>query len=138
MLKYIKQRPGVFMKRFIAAGIVMFIIMSLAGCTGSSAKLNGDWEIVSGSVERFGSYLRFNKDGSMYCTPGLKGGDVIKSIEDEFNKMSKYYAIEYHARKNKKMELTIEVLGAKVTTEVAYTLDGDVLIFDGRTYKRIA
>ena len=126
------------MKRFISAVIVIIVMLSFAGCAGKSAQLAGDWEIVSGSVERFGRYMRFCRDGSMYCTPGLTGSDVIRSIEDEFNQMSKYYAIEYRIRKNGTAELAIEVLGAMATTEVAYTLDGDVLIFDGRTYKRIA
>lgn len=125
------------MKKIAVLIVAIVFVAVLTGCSGRDAQIVGDWEIVLENAERFGRYLRFEKSGAMYCTPGIGKNDTVRNIEDEFKRMADYYEISYSAKKNRVVELTITVFGEKVTVAVEYAVDGDVLIFDGKTYRRL-
>ena len=111
-------------------------MLTLAGCGSKNANLVGDWAVVSRGTSRFGYALRFERDGRMYCVPENDSG-AVRSIDEEFRRMCGYYSLNYKIKNSQTLELTVTVFGAEATLKVDYQIDGDVLIFDGGTYRRL-
>lgn len=126
------------MKKIICLLTAIIIMVTLCGCGGKKNDLIGDWALVSSGGGRFGYMLRFEKNGTMLCTPGLGSNAVIKSLDDEFVRMQNYYQIAYRIKNDKVIELTVTVFDEKLKLTIEYTLDEDTLIFDDETYKRIS
>jgi uncharacterized SAM-binding protein YcdF (DUF218 family) len=129
---------GRVMKRILAFIILAAaLLMPLSGCEDRKARLIGDWTLVSEGGGRFGYMLRFEKSGAMYCMPGLTGGVSVRSVDEEFGRMRRYYSIYYNVKTDRIIELRINVFDNDITLEIDYSVDGDVLVFDGTAYRRI-
>lgn len=139
------------MKKIIAAVLVVALTLVLCACGGSSAiknKLVGVWEVVDteNANATYGLGIEFKKDGTMSygfsgeMLAGLSDGEYD---EDEWGQlmegMGYLLTIEYKVKSDTVMQITVKALMglAKESTDVEYSLDGDTLVFDGTTYKRV-
>ena len=73
----------------------------------------------------------------------MEGNGAMNDEEWEalFEGLGMLYTISYKAKSDTEMDITIKVrdgLGGKESTVVEYQLDGDTLMFDGATYRRVA
>lgn len=131
-----KHMPGVFMRKTIVLVIILVFVFAMSGCGNKNANLVGDWAVVSQGTSRFGYMLRFERDGRMYCAPEMNSG-TIRSIDEEFRRTSSYYSLNYKIKDSKTLELAVTIFGVEIILKVDYKIDGDSLIFDGGTYRRL-
>ena len=110
-----------------------------AGCGGGNQKaLVGTWEITDDAGSAYGWGIRFDQDGTFFFAAGAEDND--EELEEAFAAMQVLYTIEYKVKSDTELELTQKLLGGlggKETTSVAYSFQGDTLIFDGTAYTRV-
>ena len=147
------------MKRIFVAMLCLLLALPLCTACGNASQrtLEGVWELTDGEDMGYGFGLKFNKDGTMYYglsstdmegngAMNAKGGVDVSPMSDEewealFEGLGMLYTISYKAKSDTEMDITIKVrdgLGGKESTVVEYQLDGDTLMFDGATYRRVA
>ena len=138
------------MKKILAIMLVLMLALTLTACGGSKNKKNivGTWQIVDTSTAtEYGFGLEFKKDGTMRyglteeLFTGLTGEDVSAEDWDEaMEGLEMLMKIKYKLKSDTEMEITVSsMLGlAKESTTVAYSLDGNTLVFDGATFTRVS
>jgi hypothetical protein len=135
------------MKKIGAFILIAATLVLMSGCGGGGNKSDivGFWEITDeNSAAAYGLGLEFRKDGTMYI--GLSKENLAeftdmseKEIEQALEGLGYLYKITYDIKSDTSMEITVSAMMglAKEKTEVAYSLDGDTLVLDGVTYKRV-
>lgn len=126
-------------RRMFALTLAVLLALSAAGCGGGNQKaLVGTWEITDDAGSAYGWGIRFDQDGTFFFAAGAEDND--EELEEAFAAMQVLYTIEYKVKSDTELELTQKLLGGlggKETTSVAYSLQGDTLIFDGTAYTRV-
>ena len=126
-------------RRMFALTLAVLLALSAAGCGGGNQKaLVGTWEITDDAGSAYGWGIRFDQDGTFFFAAGAEGND--EELEEAFAAMQVLYTIEYKVKSDTELELTQKLLGGlggKETTSVAYSFQGDTLIFDGTAYTRV-
>ena len=126
-------------RRMFALTLAVLLALSAAGCGGGNQKaLVGTWEITDDAGSACGWGIRFDQDGTFFFAAGAEDND--EELEEAFAAMQVLYTIEYKVKSDTELELTQKLLGGlggKETTSVAYSLQGDTLIFDGTAYTRV-
>lgn len=136
------------MKRIFVAMLCLLLALPLCTACGNASQrtLVGVWELTDGEDTGYGFGLKFNKDGTMYyglSSTDMEGNGAMNDEEWKalFEGLGMLYTISYKAKSDTEMDITIKVrdgLGGKESTVVEYQLDGDTLMFDGATYRRVA
>ncbi len=132
------------MKKLLALLLATMMLFSLAACGGNANQkaIVGTWKAVDTETEtEYGLGIEFTKDGKLRY--GLTE-DVFDSLangedaEDAMAGLDMLMSIKYKIKSDTEMEITASALFglAKETDTVAYSLDGDTLVFDGATYTR--
>ena len=126
-------------RRMFALTLAVLLALSAAGCGGGNQKaLVGTWEITDDAGSAYGWGIRFDQDGTFFFAAGAEGND--EELEEAFAAMQVLYTIEYKVKSDTELELTQKLLGGlggKETTSVAYSFQGDTLIFDGTANTRV-
>ena len=130
------------MKKLLAIILAALMLLSLAACVGTGNKqaIIGTWKLVDGETQtEYGLGLQFTKDGKLNY--GLTEDDLttLTGDEDVDKALSYLMSIEYKIKSDTEMEVTVSALFglSKESSTVAYSLDGDTLVFDGATYTRV-
>ncbi len=132
------------MKKVLAILLGTVMLFSLVACAGSANEkaIIGTWKVVDTETEtEYGLGIEFTKDGKLRY--GLTE-DVFDSLadgedaEDAMAGLDMLMTIEYKIKSDTEMEITAKALFglAKEADTVAYSLNGDTLVFDGATYTR--
>lgn len=134
------------MRKITACILVMLMAVSLTACGGGNKKdIIGTWQIVDEETStEYGFGIEFTKDGKLRY--GLTQ-DMIQALSDSDDKdaqealegLDMLMSIDYEIKSDTEMEVTVSALFglAKESTMIPYQLDGDILDFDGATYKRV-
>ena len=130
------------MKKLLAIVLAALMLLSLAACAGTGNKqaIIGTWKLVDEETQtEYGLGLQFTKDGKLHY--GLTEDDLttLTGDEDVDKALSYLMSIEYKIKSDTEMEVTVSALFglSKESSTVAYSLDGDTLVFDGATYNRV-
>lgn len=130
------------MKKLLAIVLAALMLLSLAACAGTGNKqaIIGTWKLVDEETQtEYGLGLQFTKDGKLHY--GLTEDDLttLTGDEDVDKALSYLMSIEYKIKSDTEMEVTVSALFglSKESSTVAYSLDGDTLVFDGATYTRV-
>ena len=130
------------MKKLLAIILAALMLLSLAACAGTGNKqaIIGTWKLVDEETQtEYGLGLQFTKDGKLNY--GLTEDDLttLTGDEDVDKALSYLMSIEYKIKSDTEMEVTVSALFglSKESSTVAYSLDGDTLVFDGATYTRV-
>ena len=130
------------MKKLLAIVLAALMLLSLAACAGTGNKqaIIGTWKLVDEETQtEYGLGLQFTKDGKLNY--GLTEDDLttLTGDEDVDKALSYLMSIEYKIKSDTEMEVTVSALFglSKESSTVAYSLDGDTLVFDGATYTRV-
>ena len=130
------------MKKLLAIILAALMLLSLAACAGTGNKqaIIGTWKLVDEETQtEYGLGLQFTKDGKLNY--GLTEDDLttLTGDEDVDKALSYLMSIEYKIKSDTEMEVTVSALFGlkKESSTVAYSLDGDTLVFDGATYTRV-
>ena len=130
------------MKKLLAIILAALMLLSLAACasTGNKQAIIGTWKLVDEETQtEYGLGLQFTKDGKLHY--GLTADDLttLTGDEDVDKALSYLMSIEYKIKSDTEMEVTVSALFglSKESSTVAYSLDGDTLVFDGATYTRV-
>ncbi len=130
------------MKKVLALLICAVMVLTFASCGGSANEkaIIGTWKLVDEeTLTDYGLGIRFEKNGKLHY--GLTEDDMttLTGDEDVDKALSYLMSIKYKIKSDTEMEVTASaLLGlAKETTTVSYSLDGDMLVFDGATYTRV-
>ena len=130
------------MKKLLAIVLAALMLLSLAACAGTGNKqaIIGTWKLVDEETQtEYGLGLQFTKDGKLHY--GLTEDDLttLTGDEDVDKALSYLMSIEYKIKSDTEMEVTVSALFGlkKESSTVAYSLDGDTLVFDGATYTRV-
>ena len=137
------------MKKLFALLLALVMLLSLTACGGGSNKKNivGMWQIVDTETQtEYGMGLEFTKDGKLRygltedVLLGLTDGEADSDDwADAMEGLELLMNIEYKIKSDTEMEVTVSALFglSKESSTVAYSLDGDTLVFDGATYTRV-
>lgn len=126
-------------KKILAVIMAAALVLALAACGGGNKKnIVGSWELTDGESTTFGLGFTFEKDGKLILgIPGMEGSD---EYSDVMAGLGAIMSMKYKIKSDSVIEVTMSALmglGGKETIEVAYSLDGDTLVFDGATYRRL-
>lgn len=135
------------MKKILVVLLVALMVFSLSACGNANKKaLVGTWQVVDTETEtEYGFGIEFTKDGKLRygltedMFSGMTGEEISEDEwEDAMAGLDMLMSIEYKVKSDTEMELTASALFglAKETTTVSYSIDGDILTFDGAVYKR--
>jgi len=126
------------MKRMTAIFLSLLLVLTLSGCAGRAKDLLGDWAIAYGEAGRFGYMIRFAKSGEFFCTPGYDSAIAIGNLDAAYKQTRRSMQLEYELISDRRMRVQVLVLGEKIKMTIAYTLEGDSLLFDGCNYRRVS
>ena len=128
------------MKKLLALFLAAMMLLSLSACGGGNKKdVVGTWHIVDETTQtEYGLGIQFEKDGTLRygLTEEMFGEDVS---EEDLAALDFLMKMEYKIKSDTEMEVTMKALMglAKEKVTVTYSLDGDILVFDGVTYTRV-
>ena len=128
------------MKKLLAIFLAAMMLLSLSACGGGNKKdIVGTWHIVDETTQtEYGLGIQFEKDGTLRygLTEEMFGEDVS---EEDLAALDFLMKMEYKIKSDTEMEVTMKALMglAKEKVTVTYSLDGDILVFDGVTYTRV-
>ncbi len=127
------------MKKLTAIILAICLLLLLSACGGTKKDIVGTWHIVDETTQtEYGLGIQFEKDGTLRygLTEEMFGEDVT---EEELAALDFLMKMEYKIKSDTEMEITMKALMglAKEKVTVAYSLDGDTLVFDGVTYTRV-
>jgi hypothetical protein len=121
------------------------ILMIGCGARKQQKRYRRFWELTDeSSAVSYGLGLEFRKDGTMYI--GLSKENLAeftdmseKEIEQALEGLGYLYKITYDIKDDTTMEITVSAMMglAKEKNEITYSLNGDTLVLDGATYKRV-
>ena len=127
------------MKKILAFALALVMILTLAACgSGNKKAIVGSWELTDGESATFGLGFTFEKDGTL--TLGIPGLEDSDEYADVMKGLGAIMSMKYKIKSDSVIEVTMSALmglGGKETIEVSYSLNGDTLVFDGATYKRL-
>ncbi len=135
------------MKKVLAILLAVALIFTLAACGGGTkGKLIGKWELVDTTDAENSAYglgIEFKKDGTL--TYGLTeellalSGSEDVNTDDYDEALGYLMKIEYKIKSDTQMEIKVSAMFGLASEKamVDYSLDGDTLVFDGATYRRV-
>ena len=132
------------MKKVLSFVLAITMIVAMTACGGSANEkaIVGTWKLLDTETEtEYGLGIEFTKDGKLRygltedILTGLAEGE---DVSDAINALEMLMSIKYKVKSDTEMEITVSALFglSKETETVAYSLDGDTLVFDGATYTR--
>lgn len=125
------------MRKMMLVCVCLVLVVALsAGCAPSVKGIAGTWVRINGDDSTYGYALRFSSDGRFWCTPDLHDAPPRK-LDAAFAQMNEYITATYSIADADTILLSAVVLFGTLDGEIDYALDGDVLIFDGGTYRRL-
>ena len=120
------------------------MLLTLSACGGGKNEkaIVGTWELVDTETEtEYGLGIEFTKDGKLrygLTEEILRGLADGEDVDDALAGLDMLMSIEYKIKSDTEMEITVSAMFglAKESTTVNYSLNGDMLTFDGVSYKR--
>ncbi len=131
------------MKKVILVLLVVVLAVSALAC-GNNA-IVGKWALADGDGGDYGAGIEFTKDGKLQMNLNFGDGEALgvssAEWEEAMDALSMLAEIKYKVKNDSMIELEAGAfmgLGGTEKMEVEYSLNGDTLVFDGSTYKRVA
>ena len=120
------------------------MLLTLSACGGGKNEkaIVGIWELVDTETEtEYGLGIEFTKDGKLrygLTEEILRGLADGEDVNDALAGLDMLMSIEYKIKSDTEMEITVSAMFglSKESTTVNYSLNGDILTFDGVSYKR--
>ena len=120
------------------------MLLTLSACGGGKNEkaIVGTWDLVDTETEtEYGLGIEFTKDGKLrygLTEEILRGLADGEDVDDALAGLDMLMSIEYKIKSDTEMEITVSAMFglAKESTTVNYSLNGDMLTFDGVSYKR--
>jgi len=132
------------MKKRLTLFLAIVMLLTLSACGGGKNEkaIVGTWELVDTETEtEYGLGIEFTKDGKLrygLTEEILRGLADGEDVNDALAGLDMLMSIEYKIKSDTEMEITVSAMFglAKESTTVNYSLNGDMLTFDGVSYKR--
>ena len=132
------------MKKRLTLFLAIVMLLTLSACGGGKNEkaIVGTWELVDTETEtEYGLGIEFTKDGKLrygLTEEILRGLADGEDVDDALAGLDMLMSIEYKIKSDTEMEITVSAMFglAKESTTVNYSLNGDMLTFDGVSYKR--